>query len=93
MEVGIIGSFFILLTHEESHREVYQEFKPSYDIFLWSGAKGCSEQYNKNHVSFLNMIKLNISETFISISFYSKIWDPNEIDDRSFLSQALHIKL
>ena len=28
------GSFcFILLTHEGSHREVYQEFQPSYDIF------------------------------------------------------------
>ena len=26
-------AFFILLTHEGSHREVYQEFQPSYDIF------------------------------------------------------------
>ena len=25
--------FFILLIHEGSHREVYQEFQPSYDIF------------------------------------------------------------
>ena len=24
---------FILLTHEGSHREIYQEFQPSYDIF------------------------------------------------------------
>ena len=34
---------FILLIHEGSHREVYQEFQPSYDIFLRSGAKGCSD--------------------------------------------------
>ena len=26
---------FILLIHEGSHREVYKEFQPSYDIFLW----------------------------------------------------------
>ena len=26
---------FLLLLHEGSHREVYQEFKPSYDIFRW----------------------------------------------------------
>ena len=25
--------FFILLTHEGSHREIYQEFQPCYDIF------------------------------------------------------------
>ena len=30
----------ILLTHEGSHREVYQDFQPSYDIFRMSGAKG-----------------------------------------------------
>ena len=30
---------FILLNHEESHREVYREFQPSYDIFLRSGAE------------------------------------------------------
>ena len=35
--------FFILLTHEGLHREVYQEFQPSYDIFHRSGAKGCSD--------------------------------------------------
>ena len=34
---------FILLTHEGSHREVYQEFQSSYDIFHRSGAKGCSD--------------------------------------------------
>ena len=32
--------FSILLTHERSHREVYQEFKLSYDILRRSGAKG-----------------------------------------------------
>ena len=26
---------FILLTHKGSHREVYQQFQPSYDIFYW----------------------------------------------------------
>ena len=30
----------ILLTHEGSHREVYQEFQPNYDIFRRPGAKG-----------------------------------------------------
>ena len=30
---------FILLTHEGSHREVYLEFQPGYDIFHRSGAK------------------------------------------------------
>ena len=35
---------FILLTHEGSHREVYQKFQPSYDIFHSAdGAKGCSD--------------------------------------------------
>ena len=34
--------FPILQTHEGSHREIYQEFQPSYDIFRRSGAKGCS---------------------------------------------------
>ena len=30
----VLGSFFsILQTHEGSHREVYQELQPSYDIF------------------------------------------------------------
>ena len=34
--------FFILLTHEGSHREEYQESQPSYDIFRRSSAKlGC----------------------------------------------------
>ena len=32
--------FFILLTHEGSRREVYQDFQPSYDIVRKSGAKG-----------------------------------------------------
>ena len=27
------ATFFTLLTHEGSHREVYQELQPSYDIF------------------------------------------------------------
>ena len=31
------------LTHEGLHREVYQEFQPSYDIFRRSSAKGCSD--------------------------------------------------
>ena len=35
--------FFILLTHEGSHREVYQVFQPSCDIFRRSCAKGCSD--------------------------------------------------
>ena len=35
--------FLILLTHEGSHREVYQELQPSYDIFRRSGAKGSSD--------------------------------------------------
>ena len=34
---------FILLIHEGSHRQVYQEFEPIYDIFRRSGAKGCSD--------------------------------------------------
>ena len=37
------NSFFILLTHAGSHREVYQEFQPRYDILRWSGAKSCSD--------------------------------------------------
>ena len=32
---------FILLTHEGSHREVYQEFQPSFDIFRW----GCQRWF------------------------------------------------
>ena len=34
-----ITFFFILLTHEGSHREVYQEFQPNYDILYrwWQG--------------------------------------------------------
>ena len=35
--------FCIPLTHEGSHREVYKEFQPSYDIFRRSGAKDCSD--------------------------------------------------
>ena len=35
--------FIQLLTHEGSHREVYRDFQPSYDIFRRSGAKGCSD--------------------------------------------------
>ena len=33
--IKIINSFFFsnLLTHEGSHREVYQDFQPGYDIF------------------------------------------------------------
>ena len=31
---------FILLTHEGSHREVYRDYQPSYDIIRRSGAKG-----------------------------------------------------
>ena len=39
--VSYLGIFsLILLIHEGSHREVYQEFQPSYDIFRRSGAKG-----------------------------------------------------
>ena len=38
----IRSHFFILLTHEGSHREIYQEFQPSYDIFR-GGVKGCSD--------------------------------------------------
>ena len=34
---------FLLLIHEGSHREVYLEFQTSYDIFLRSGAKSCSD--------------------------------------------------
>ena len=37
-------SCFTLLTHEGSHREVYREFQPNYDIFGRSGAKGCPDQ-------------------------------------------------
>ena len=33
MVAKCIPIFSILLTHEGSHREVYQEFQPSYDIF------------------------------------------------------------
>ena len=36
---------FILRTHEESHREVYQEFQPGYDIVHRSGAKGCLDHW------------------------------------------------
>ena len=32
-----------------SHREVYQEFRPSYDIFGRSGAKGCSDHRFRAH--------------------------------------------
>ena len=35
--------FFVLLTHEGSQREVYQEFQPSYDIVRRFDAKGCSD--------------------------------------------------
>ena len=35
--------FVILLTHEGSHRQVYQEFNPGYDIFRRSSVKGCSD--------------------------------------------------
>ena len=33
--------FFILLIYKRSHREVYQEFQPSYNIVRRSSAKGC----------------------------------------------------
>ena len=29
----VVRLFFVLLTHQGSHREVYQSFQPSYDIF------------------------------------------------------------
>ena len=32
--VSVFRIFYILLTHEGSHREVYQELQPSYEIFL-----------------------------------------------------------
>ena len=31
--------FFNVLTHEGSHREIYRDFQPSYDIFRRSGSK------------------------------------------------------
>ena len=37
---AMIPFFSILLTHEGSHREVYQEFPTQVDIFRKSGAKG-----------------------------------------------------
>ena len=38
-------------------------------------------QYDTNYVSFLIMIKLDTSETFIEINFNSNIWDHNQIND------------
>ena len=43
---------FILLIHEGSHREVYQEFQPSYDIFHRSGANGCSDHRFRAPLSY-----------------------------------------
>ena len=49
-------------------------------------------QYNNNYVSFLNVMKLKISEKFIEINFKSNIWHHLQIDDQLFVSQAMHIK-
>ena len=47
-ESGFLN-FFILLTHEEWHREVYRKFRPSDDIFRRSGAKGYSDHRFRAH--------------------------------------------
>ena len=41
LERHIQQTFFILLTHEGSHRMVYQGFQRSHDLFRKSGVKGC----------------------------------------------------
>ena len=50
-------------------------------------------QYNKKYVSFLNMIKLEISETFIDINFDSNFWDHMQKDDQLLSFQAIHFEM
>ena len=40
-ELGLANTY--AYSQGRSHREVYREFQPSYDIFRRYGAKGCSD--------------------------------------------------
>ena len=47
-------NFFILLTHEGSHREVYQEFQPSCDILSYKPeCKGAAAYQLGNTISHM----------------------------------------